>query len=356
MSAGTITGIDIGSTSIRIVETTRGKDHPSLANFGQAPLPKGAVHGGLITEPAAVTAALKQLWSEHKFKNKDVVLGVTSAQILVREMTLPNLPAKELKQSLPFQVRELLPMPVDKALLDFYPFADPGKSETVHGLVVAAPKENVLTTVRAVEKAGLRVARVDLASFAILRSAAVLSEPVEAIVDIGAHASTVVVHADGRPLIVRTVPRGGADITAVIAERLGITAEAAEALKCRFGLDRYATTQAGQTAVQDHDASIGRLPGIIAEAIRPLVGEIRSSFAYVKSVDDQARVANLALTGGGAMLPGLIDLLHTELDVDVFVADPLRRLNETRKRGKHNELARFRSSAAISIGLTLGAA
>lgn len=356
MSTGTLTGIDIGSTSIRVVETSRGRADVSVANFGQVELPPGAVQGGLIIDPAAVTAALKQLWSKNKFKNKDVVLGVTSAQILVREMTLPNLPAKELKQTLPFQVRELLPMPVDKALLDFYPLADPGKGETVHGLVVAAPKENVLTTVRAVEKAGLRVARVDLASFAILRSAALLTAPVEAIVDLGAHASTVVVHADGRPLIVRTVPRGGADITAVIAERLTITAQDAEALKCRFGLEDYAPTQDGQTAVQGQDANIARLPGIITEAIRPLISEIRSSFAYVKSVDDQARVSNLALTGGGAMLPGLVDLLRRELDVEVFLADPLRRLNEIRKRGKHNELARYRSSAAISIGLTLGAA
>jgi type IV pilus assembly protein PilM len=353
---GMLTGIDIGSTAIRVVETSRSKDEASVANFGQLPLPADAVRGGLIADPSAVTDALKQMWATHKFKNKQVVVGVTSAQILVREMSVPNLPDRELKQALPFQVRELLPMPVDKALLDFYPLADPGKSPTIRGLVVAAPKENVLTTVRAVERAGLRVARVDLASFAILRSAAVLAAPVEAIVDLGAHASTIVVHADGRPLIVRTVPRGGGDITDVIAERLTVPVADAEALKCRFGLHEFAAHQPGQSAVAGQDANVGRVAGIVAEAIRPLIGEIRSSIAYVKSADAQARVANLGLTGGGAMLPGLPDLLHRELGIDVFLADPLRRLNESRRRGKHNELARFRSSAAISLGLTLGAA
>ena len=357
MPAGTITGIDIGSTAIRVVETTRGRrNDASVANFGQLPLAAEAVVGGLIIDPGAVTAGLKKLWSEQKFKNKNVVLGVTGAQILVREMTLPNLPAKELKQTLPFQVRELLPMPVEKALLDFYPLSDPGKGETVHGLVVAAPKENVLTMIRAVERAGLRVARVDLASFATLRSAALLAAPVEAIVDMGAHASTVVVHAEGRPLIVRTVPRGGADLTGVIAERLSVAPDVAEALKCRFGLTSVAEVQTGQDAVPGNDVNIGPLRGVITEAIRPLVSEIRSSLAYVKSVDDQARVSNIALTGGAAMLPGLLDLLQHELDVEVLLADPLRRLNESRKRGQHDELARYRSSAAVSIGLTLGAA
>ena len=114
--------------------------------------------------------------------------------------------------------------------------------------------------------------------------------------------------------------------------------------------------QTGQDAVPGNDVNIGPLRGVITEAIRPLVSEIRSSLAYVKSVDDQARVSNIALTGGGAMLPGLLDLLQHELDVEVLLADPLRRLNESRKRGQHDELARYRSSAAVSIGLTLGAA
>jgi type IV pilus assembly protein PilM len=245
-------------------------------------------------------------------------------------------------------------MPVDKALLDFFPLSEPGKSETVTGLVVAAPKENVLTTVRAVERAGLRVARVDLASFAILRSAAVLAAPVEAIVDIGAHASTVVVHAGGRPLIVRTIPRGGADITDVITERLTVSAEDAESLKCRFGMENYGDVQTGQAAVTGMDDKIGRLPAIVTEAVRPLLGEIRSSFAYLKS-DASSRVAGVALTGGGALLPGLLDHLRRELGVEVELADPLRRLDDS-PRGKHNQLAHYRSSAAISIGLTLGAA
>jgi type IV pilus assembly protein PilM len=356
MPSGTITGIDIGSTAIRVVETNRGRSDHFVSEFGQIMLPEGAVNGGMVIDAAVVTGALKKLWSDHSFKSKSVVLGVTGAQVLVREMTLPNLPAKELKQALPFQVREQLPMPVEKALLDFYPLADPGKSETVHGLVVAAPKENVLTMVRAVEKAGLRVARVDLASFAMMRSVALLAAPVEAIVDIGAYASTVVVHAEGRPLIVRTVPRGGADITALLAERLGVPVEEAEELKCRFGLKPVSAVQPGQAAVPNQDANVGRVAMVVTEALRPLISEIRSSFAYVKSVDAQAGVGNVGLTGGGATLPGLIERLQAEFEVDVFLADPLQRLNEARKRGKHNELACMRSSAAISIGLTLGAA
>ena len=83
----------------------------------------------------------------------------------------------------------------------------------MRGLLVAAPKEPVIAAVHAIERAGLHVARVDVASLALLRAVSRLDGQVEAIVDIGAQATTVVVHVDGEPLIVRTVPRGGADIT-----------------------------------------------------------------------------------------------------------------------------------------------
>src|ERR1700712_5876896 len=125
MGSSTPTGVDIGSASIRAVETNRVKDHSVVTNFGQAQLPTGAVQGGVINDEKVVIGALKHLWSEHKFRNRDVVLGVTSHQIVVREISLPNLPAREFRQALPFPVREQLPLAVDKALLDFYPLGQP---------------------------------------------------------------------------------------------------------------------------------------------------------------------------------------------------------------------------------------
>jgi type IV pilus assembly protein PilM len=339
MAAGNLIGLDVGSVSVRAVETSRGKDGPVVANAGQAPLPAGAVQAGVIHDGKAVTAAVKDLWGTAKFRGRDVVLGVTNPQVVVREMSVSNLPEREMRQSLAFQVRAALPLSVERSLLDFYPLEDPGKNPTVRGLLIAAPKDAVLAAVHAVERAGLHVRRVDLASFALLRAASRLDTEVEAIVDIGAQVTTMVVHADGEPLIVRTIPRGGAEITEMIAARLGATVEEAESLKCRVGLQ---VDEGPETAE------------VVREAVRPLIGEIRSSFAYLSAGDRQARVTRLALAGGGALLPGLVDALRTELDVDVLIADPTVRLRDPRR--KRGNLEQFRSSAAVAIGLTLGAA
>lgn len=210
----------------------------------------------------------------------------------------------------------------------------------MRGLLIAAPKEAVLTAVQTIEQAGLHVARVDLASFALLRATSWLDTQVEAIVDIGAHATTVIVHADGEPVIVRTIPRGGAEITAMIASRLGATLTEAESLKCRVGLR---PDEGPETAE------------MIREAVRPLISEIRSSFAYLTTGGRHSQVARLSLSGGGALLPGLTGALSSQLQIPVVLANPLARLRDQR-RSKHETPERIPSSAAVSIGLTLGAA
>jgi type IV pilus assembly protein PilM len=333
-------GLDIGSSSIRAVEVRRSKDDYSLINFGQVPLPPGAVVGGVVQDPLAVTAALRQLWAASHFGTRHVSLGVTNPQLVVREMSVANLPAKEQHQALPFQVKDALPLAVEKALLDFYPLEEPGDNPTVRGLLIAMPKEAVLALVDAAQKAGLHVDAVDLASFALLRAASRLDAQVEAIVDIGAQVTSVVVHADGEPLIVRTVPRGGAEITASIAGGLSLSTAEAEAVKCRFGLH-------GDGNPATVDAAL--------EAVRPLASELRSSFTYLASGERQKQVTRLALCGGSALMPGLAEHLQHQLGITVMYADGASRLRDTRKN-RERGFDSFVPSGAVSIGLTLGAA
>ena len=340
MAGVTPIGLDIGSSSIRAVETRRTRDEYTLTNFGQIPLTPGIVAGGVLQDAGAVTGALKQLWAACRFDTKRVMLGVTNPQLVVREMSVSNLPPKEMNQSLPFQVRDMLPLAVDRSLLDFLPLEEPGNNPTVRGLLVAMPKDAVVALVQAVEKAGLHVVNVDLASFALLRAASRLDAQVEAIVDIGAEVTSVVVHADGEPLIVRTVPRGGVEVTESIATRLGISLPEAEALKCRYGLHGDGRP--------DSDAAA-------ADAIRPLVNELRSSFTYLASGERQKQVTRVSLCGGSALMPGLAEHIQQQLGVQVMYADSAGRLRDTR-RARQRGFDSFLPSAAVSIGLTLGVA
>ena len=180
----------------------------------------------------------------------------------------------------------------------------------ISGLLVATPRQPVLAAVTAVEKAGLKVARVDLSTFASLRSIADERLAVEAVLDLGAQLTSIVIHNQGIPKVVRTVPRGGRDLTDALADKLGLSHADAESIKREVGL-----TGSNREVVK-----------VLTEVLRPLLAEIRSSIHYFASSGGDAPLERISLTGGGASLPGLSSLLGEQMGIPAGVVAPLQHI------------------------------
>ena len=291
-----------------------------------------------MTEPAAVSHALKHLWRSNRFACRKVVLGIANPQVLVREMQMPDLDPQQRAKALPFQARDIVALPMDQVLLDFVPLgaADPD-SGLVDGLLVVTPSEPVVAAVQAVERAGLTVVRVDLSAFGALRSIADENLPTEAVVDLGAHLTTIAIHHLGVPKLVRSVSQGGQELTSWLAERLRMSNEEAEQAKRTAGL-------------ADPESPVTLA---VRDGVRSLLAEIRSSINYFESSNAGAAMHQVSLTGGGAHLPGLTELMTNELGVPVRIADPLRRV--TTAAGRHHPTVDG-SASAVAVGLAMGAA
>ena len=76
--ARTVVGLDIGNTGVRAAEFQIGRRTTTLRRFASVDLPEDAIRYGMVKDPAAVTAALRELWSRGKFSSKAVVLGIAS--------------------------------------------------------------------------------------------------------------------------------------------------------------------------------------------------------------------------------------------------------------------------------------
>ncbi len=239
MAGRTAIGLDIGTSGVRAAELSFGKGGVTLERFGQIAVPEGAVRDGEVMDTTAVAHAIKQLWSHTRFSHKNVVMGVANQRVIVRQVDLPWMPIAELKESLAFQVQDFLPMPVDQTLLDFHPLEEvtgAGGARLQRGLLVAAAQEMVLSNVRAVEQAGLRPMMVDLTPFAVLRSVAnigVVDNEIEALVDIGARVTNIVVHSGGVPHFVRILLMGGQDVTDADRQQPGRHARAGRGAQAR---------------------------------------------------------------------------------------------------------------------------
>jgi type IV pilus assembly protein PilM len=317
--------------------------------MAQLPTPPGSVTGGEVRDPAAVSTALRELWHMARFKTKNVMLGVGNQRVVVREVSVPWLEDKELRQSLPFQVQEFVPISIEDALLDYYVIEEfeSDNRRMVRLLLVAAQKAMIEQMVHAVEDAGLRPVGLDLIPFAILRSVGTTGFSDlqgedggdEAVIDVGADVTSICVHAAGVPRFVRVLPAGGSDITSAVAKVLNMQPEEAERLKRGAGGSvSKETSEEARTAIGARAASF--------------VDEIRSSLDFYSSQVQGGRIRRVLLTGGGSKLHGLLDMLGDRLSGTVVPGHPFQRLDVAVNASK-GLMDEVEPLLAVALGLAM---
>jgi type IV pilus assembly protein PilM len=348
-------GLDIGTSGVRAAELALGGSPVTLERFGQVGLPPGAVRDGEVVDVDVVGAAIRQLWAQVRFSTKRVVLGVANQKVVVRQVDLPWLPAAELRSSLPFQVQDFIPMPVDKAILDYHPleeFQSENGVRMLRMLLVAAARDMVTAAMAAVTKAGLTTVMVDLTPFAVLRALAPVDElgldpEAEALVEVGAGVTNIVVHSGGVPRFVRILLMGGQDVTEAVAERMGVPLDEAEEVKQSLGM---AVEPAGDGA---DDSPAGR---VIEATGGAFVQEVRGSLDYYVAQPTAAPLRRIRLSGGGALLPGLAERLAAATRLPIESASPLERMRVGKTGLSAEQLHSVSSVASVPVGLALGMA
>lgn len=352
-------GVDVGSTAVRVAEVAAG-EIPVIVRAAQVPLPPGVVEAGEVRQPEVVAEALRELWSKAGVKSKQVHLGVGNQRVVVRELALPWLPEKELRDTLGFQVQEFIPMASDEAVLDFDPLGemDQGGRRMVRILLVAAHKPMVNALVEAALAAKLDPQGIDLTPFAVTRAVGAGDDGLdldssgdEAIIDIGAQVTSICVHDRGVTRFVRMLPSGGRDITLALASVLGVDDEMAERLKRGERFDGIADAVPAVAAPADGAPAVPlpppadappvdtpptdtlpietprSVPGVLADPteVRDLalaragsfVDEVRSSLEFYAAQMPNAQVGRVLVVGGGSRLDGLLELLQERLPVPV---------------------------------------
>ena len=347
--AGKVVGLDIGTSGVRAAELSLGRGAATLERFGQVALPAGAVHDGEVVDSAAVGAALKQLWAQAKFSSKKVVLGVANQKVVVRQVDVPWLPEDELRKSLAFQVADFIPMAAAEAIRDFHPleeFTNDSGGRMLRMLLVAASRDMVGNALAAVKLAGLDPHMVDLTSFAVLRSmvgeGSVATPTAEALVDVGASVTNIVVHQGGVPRFVRILMLGGADITSAVAERLGVPQDQAEAVKQQTGLQLTPNNDAhpAQRAIEASGSAF--------------VDEVRGSLDYFMAQPGATRIDRIVLSGGGSLLAGLAERLQAATRLPVHAARPMAQLKIGKTGLTPQQLAYVEPMVTVPVGLAMG--
>lgn len=342
-----VVGLDIGSASIRAVEVENPNGvNPRIARRAEVPVPPGAARYGEVSDPPAIAAALRSLWTAGGFRTKRVVLGIGGQRMMARDLSVPKMPLKRIRESLPFQVQDMLPVPVSELLLDFYPVEETERdgAPMIDGLLVAALKDTVRANVEAVKLAGLVAIEVDILPFALTRALRddLDSDGVVVLIEVGASATSVVVSRARIPRFVRIVPRGGGDLTDRLADELGIEPVRAEHVKLSLadGLD-------GEE-VPDYLVEAAM---IVETYNRDLLHGLRNTLGYYSSTNPDQPIERIVLTGGGARMSGFAFALEKLSGTPVHRGDPFRAFAGS---GSEPRLSGDDHTMAAALGLALG--
>jgi len=348
-----LVGLDIGTVAVRAAAVDSGKSKLVLRRFGEMPLPPGAVEGGEILDEDAVGEAVAALWKRYKLPKKRVVVGTANQRVIVREVDVPQMDDAELKEALPFQVQDSLPIPVDEALLDYIPldeFATPEGEAMLSILVVAAHREMIEGILRVTDSAGLGIDAIDLQPFALVRAAfgadLTLTESApQGIVDIGATITQVVFVRNGVARFVRILPRGGQNFTQALVSELDMEPEDAEELKREVGVEAEGAA--------DEDVEHAAARRILTAEGDALIDDIRGSVNFYLGQTGDSSMERIVIAGNGARLPHLANRMGGSLDIHLEPAKVLDQIDVGRVQLSEQEMLEAQPVLPTAVGLAL---
>ncbi|TLM82048.1 MAG: type IV pilus assembly protein PilM, partial [Actinobacteria bacterium] len=334
-----------------------------LTGYGRTPMPYGAVVEGEIVDPQAAGAAIASLWKQSGFRSKEVAVGVANQKVVVRLVDLPFMEKTELAGAIQYQAQDYIPIPVEEAILSYEVIGDYMTSADEHMmevLLVAAAREMIQGTVATVDAAGLKLDRIDLTAFALVR--ALMGLDSEVLPDDDATGATGLIHITsgltniaiverGIPRFTRVSALAGKQFTQAIANVMNLTYDEAEDLKIRVGLPSMDGLASVPPGVDAETAAVAQQA--LERETNRFIGEVRRSLDYYLTQATQVRtIKRIILTGSGSMLRNLPNYLEKGLQTDIILGDPLARVSIA--GGVEQAAISDRMGCAPAVGLALG--
>ncbi len=334
-----ILGLDIGATSIKIAELDVGRT-ATLQNFMMLPMPQGALGSGEILDITSVGMVLQKAFQDLKTKRNGVAIGMWGTSVIVKRISVPRVDKKLIMEQLRFEAEQHIPFDINNVTLSYHSLPFSSSPETLDILLVAAQNEVIRQYMQVIETAGKKCSVVDVAGFALanlfeLNYGKIPSQIVAAI-NIGAQVTNFVAMQNGDIIFCRDIPVGGSSYNAELSKNFGLTYQESESLKLSAAKGQEVPEGVSHTILTVNDQ---------------IIEEIRSTIDYLAVSHEGAKLAKCWYTGGGSLVPGLIDKMSKTLEIPFEVFNPFKKLKVGRKMnvGYLQQVSPF-----ISISLGLG--
>lgn len=312
--SASLLGLDISSTSVKLLELSRSGDRFRVESYGVEPLPPNAVVEKVINDAEGVGEAIGRLVGRAKPGTRQAAVAVAGSSVITKIIEMEaGMSADDMDQQIRLEADQYIPYPLDEVSLDFEVQGPvQGNADRVEVLIAASRTENVDLRKDALQIGGLTAKVVDVEAYAMERAYSLIQPQIEsddanqsvAIVDVGATMTTLNVLRAGKIIYTREQLFGGKQLTEEIQRRYGLSFEEAGLAKKQGGLpDDYETE-------------------VLEPFKEAIVQQITRSLQFFFSASQYSDVGHIILAGGTSSILGLSDMVQAKIGTPALVANP----------------------------------
>jgi len=323
-------GVDVGSSSVKVVELERKEEKLILKNFavaqGQEELIKPGTSG--VINPKAGNMVKKTI-EQAGINVSKVNVAVPSFSSLITTIEIPRMPQKEIDKIVQREAPKYIPVQLSDVVYGYQvidevigelPKDAEGKDDkentkrkkegNLHILIVAIMKEISDQYDRVFSVGQLGVDSLEIDSFSLTRSLVGEDPTPYLILDIGHKVCNIVAVSNKNILLNRTIDIAGDRITRVVAKTLNVTNDRAEKMKLQHGMDI--------------DQEVKKM---IAQVLSVLASEVKKTISALAESYPEVEIQGVILSGGGSKLKGLNEFIQKELGLNTTLGDPLKSIS-----------------------------
>jgi len=338
-----VIGLDIGSTSVRLLQLSRHGSGYRVDHFGIEPLGEGVVVDKAVQDVEAISDAISRVVRATGTRARFCAIAVSGSAVFTKTISLPSdLADADIESQVQIEANQNVPYPLDEVSLDFEVLGpSPRNADLIDILLAASKSENVESRQDAIDSVGLTAKVVDVEAFAIANAFELIrkrdgvnrSEAV-CIFDIGYDTTTLLVIRGGRVIYTRDHPFGGHQLLEETMRRYDMTIEQASFF------------ERNEEAPEDFDE----------EVLEPfqlnIVHQISRALQFFASSSEYSNIGTIYLSGGVAALKGLASMVQQELGVTIRIADPVMGMDIAQNVAA-SALKRNSANLMVATGLAL---
>ncbi len=318
----TMRGVDISSTSVKLLELSLNNGRYHVESYASEPLPANAVIEQSIGDEEAVGLVIKKALGKARSSSKIAAIAVAGSAVITKSIEMnEGLSDDEMDYQIRIEADQYIPYPLEEVALDWEIQGPSEVAGNVDVLLAACRLENVDLRKDALEIGGLEAGIVDIEAFCTERAYELIqsqlddSDDVEtvAVVDVGATMTTLSVLHQGKTIYTREQLFGGKQLTEEIMRRYGLSEEEAARAKMDGGLP------------DDYDSEV-------LDPFRDsVVQQISRSLQFFYSSSQYNDVDYIILAGGTSSIIGLDNLTQEKLGISAIVANPFVNMTLSQK-------------------------